>query len=666
MDIFQAVPLHLQIPRIEIPKMASAASTPSTMSSSQTWSSSRPQVPISYQQLRKLSEWGIEALKDTSPTVVGQDRFESQEILIDNDYRTDFLNSHEEDSRWSKQVDLIMKQLPYGDLDAFVDEFHYEIISSQLLTSSIASHHQLFTVQKSILNFNKENTLSIHNAEGKTIPTKYGQLLISGKKFYLQRTIPYMFTILTARKAFRKMLYKRHLPRSSVMSLLMIAVYLALQQEYFHAKYSKYTALLNLRQMNAALQSVDKLIYRYHLTYKELTIYKPIALTENRGLRSDEARTLTLLTDVLTCTVDQLFHKLNIASSNILPVVNAVQLTDYISIYNVDLQSLYQMIRTVESLDITQKLERLQYMRKFFLCCLLSINYTDPLKKCEIALVLKRIFPGYHVEKTSDIERFQIISKQLYTLTQGISSLLPVLHHYKHLLLSVYGSTIEKEDPESKEAVITQSIYRLSELQRYLMKQDKTSTELSSHLIDELNGIIQIWNIDYKHNSHEQLKPPKCSPRPSSQRVFSGGLNLDIVKTTSDIPVVVDSFPKLTSLVDVLEVDETGSDIEKEHEELVYGTENDQETASSNDSKFSRFTDDQLRHELNQRILNLSIENKKSRENLRKQKSFELMNRKIENQKKGRPQIDCKGLFNSEESIPVLFELKQFLNRRSD
>ncbi|CDO94172.1 unnamed protein product [Kluyveromyces dobzhanskii CBS 2104] len=664
MDIFQGVPLQLQIPRVELPKINSAESTPSTMSSSQTWSNVRPQVPISYQQLRKLSEWGIEALKDTSPTVVGQDRFESQDMLIDNDYRNEFF-TQDDDSIWVKHATSIMRQLPYSDMEIFVDEFQYEVISSQLLTSSIASHYQLFNVQKSILNFNKESSLSIQTHRGTTVPTKYGQLFVSGKKFYLQRTVPYVFTILLARKSFRKMLYKRHLKRSSVMSILMISVYLALQQEFFHVKYSKYTALLNLRQMNTALQTLDKLIYRYHLTYKELTIYKPISLAQSHGLAIEENRTLALITDILTCTVDQLFYKIKLAASNILPVINANQLTDYTTVYNLDLQHLYQMTHTSEALNLSEKIERLQCIKKFFLCCLLSINYSSPLKNCVSGIVLKRIFPDYHEAKTSDIDRFQMISKELNTLTTSTSSFLPILHHYKHMLFSIHRNTAEKDEPDSKETIITQTLSRLSELQRHLIKYDKTSAELSSHILNELDEITKAWvHIETdKEISPEQIKIPKYTHRPSNQRVVSGGLNLDIVKTNRDNPVVLDSFPKLTSLVDVLEVDETGSDIEKDHEELVYGTETDQAISSSSDSKFSRFTDNQLRHELNQRILNLANENKKSRENLRKQKSFELMNRKIENQKKGRPLADCNRVFNSEESIPVLFELKQYLNR---
>ncbi|KAL2709150.1 Inheritance of peroxisomes protein 2 [Kluyveromyces marxianus] len=672
MDIFQGVPFYGQHTSVDFTKMSSSASTPCSISSSNTWSHVRPQIATNYQQLRKLSEWGIEALQDTSPTVVGQERFDSNDVFIDDDYRKDFQFDFQEDTKWEKQVELIMKQLPYGNMDTFIDEFQYEIISSQQLTNSFGSNKYLFNAQKSIMNFTKENDTSLRNNKSKTIPTKYGQLLISGKKYFLQRSVPYIFTMLFVRKTLRKILYKKNLKRSSVISLLMIAVYLALQQEFFHVKYSKYAALMNLRQLNIVLQSMEKLLYRYHLRFKELTIYKPIAITQNHGFGYEDTKSLAVINDILPCALDQLFYRLKISASNILPIINTSQLTSYTSIYNLDLQKLYELMWTTDSLDISEKLERTQYMKKFLLCCLLSINDNIPHQDHEVVSMLDKIFPEYRAETKSDIEKFQIISKELGALRQAISAVLPILHHNKYLLFSLTSEfTGSSSEPQKRDTQINQTLSRLIELQRYLMKQTTICDDVSDHLTNELTSLQTIWTEkrmdksrirDSKnskvHHSQKALRPP-------NQRVFSNGLNLDIVKTNKEHrenAFVLSSAPKLTSLVDVLQIEETGSDIEKDHEEIVYGDENDNSISSNKDLKFSRFTDDQLRYELNQRIQHLAIENKKSRENLRKQKSFELMNRKIENQSKGWIPPESQALFTSEESIPVLFELKQYLN----
>lgn len=340
-------------------------------------------------------------------------------------------------------------------------------------------------------------------------------------------------------------------------------------------------------------------------------------------------------------------------------------MTNYTGIYDINLQNLYHTIAVSELLEIPEKFERMQQMKKFLLCCLLSVNDSMALKDCKVAIILKRLFPEYEPKTKSHIEKFQIISKQLNRVNQAVISLLPVLHHNKHIIYALQSGN-ESTESESKmqEICIRKTLSHLSELQRYLLTQNEMSDNVKKHVSNELRSIGQLWSQQSQTEKPHQVQLQARSPHIQTQRVFSGGLNLDIIKTNRDKPIVYDSLPKLTSMVDVLEVDETGSDIENDDEELIYSHGNGIETTSTNDSKFSRFTDDQLRYELNQRIMKLALENKQSREDLRKQKSFELMNKKKHSTQKGRSLAAFKPAFNSEESIPVLFELKHYLNCR--
>lgn len=668
MDKFQDPRIFVTTSGLDFGKNLVSESSPSSLSSSHTWNGILPQLNRSHQQLRKLSEWGIEALKDNSPTVVPQEQFESQEHFFDYDYRNEFDSPPLMESKWEKQVDLVFSQVPYEDSNSFVDEFQYEIITSQLLTDSSVSSYRLIQGQKSILDFHKRSEGLIRDTR-KKVPTKYGKLYISGKKFFLQKTVPYLTTLFFTRKALRKMLFKRHLKRSSIMTVFLIALYLALQQEFFYTKYSKYTSLINLKQLTSSLRSLDKLLYRYNLIHKEFTVYRPIAIAQQHGLDVDNSRDLALVEELLSSTLAQMYHQLRIVTNAVLPVINSSQLTNYTGIYGVNLLELYHSIWNPHALGLNEKFERVQQLKKFLLCCLLSVNDSIPLKDSKVTNMLRKLFPDYEPRICTDFEKFQLISMKLHELNQCINTISPVLYYYKSLFYSFPSFHAEKTDMSSKSEneTVSRTIFKLVELEKHLTFQDGISDELNDHVLSELHNILKLWNNPRPKKNHALSHRGPEPPKIVGQRVVSGGFNLEVVKTTKkQDSVVYSSVPKLDSLIDVTEIDETTSDVEKDDEEIFYDHGNDHgndHDDSFTGKNFSKFTDEQLRYELNQRIMKLALENKKSRDSLRKKKSLELMTEKKQIDKlQGRPVVTNKDTFNSEESIPVLFELKQYLD----
>lgn len=91
--------------------------------------------------------------------------------------------------------------------------------------------------------------------------------------------------------------------------------------------------------------------------------------------------------------------------------------------------------------------------------------------------------------------------------------------------------------------------------------------------------------------------------------------------------------------------------------------------------KFRKLTDEELRNKLDERIMRFAMENKRGKEMLRTQKSFELLSSSLRKQH-ATQQHDHKEAqesgsrpfynrtFTSEESIPVLYELKKLLEKK--
>ncbi|SCU89693.1 LAME_0E04984g1_1 [Lachancea meyersii CBS 8951] len=633
------------------------------------------------QHARKLSEWGIDTMHDSSPTMVESSEFSSneQDVFPEDDVNEKLAFSETDEdhigfSRFETVVSKVFVQNAF-DTHSFIDEFQYTIIASQLLTDAI---RPLWAAkpktQHSPLHVGNDRS-SIQPSRYKSeIPTKFGMLLVKDRQQFLRKTVPFLPTVSTARRCLVIMKNCKTATKSKqrVFFTLCIGVYLALQQELFHSHYVKFSALIVLQNSVEQLQALDKLLHRLHIRYKELTIYKPIALVQSCH---PSGSNLSVIKDVLTASLDLMFYELQAITKQILPLLRKQELFRYCEIYGVNLVDLYFAINS-EASGVSEKASRTHLLKKFLLCCFLSVgrkrDKDSEEKELEYQLTLKKIFSTCPVDhQYSEYKRSQVLLHQLHKLSKLLETVHTFLIQYKSHLndTTSHSNHIQSLQTDHQHDYRTATTLNLiQELQKFLITNN-TSTEerTSERMIRKLDAISRLW--------HQNPSSKERHPSHQNEKRHLSGLNLNVVQspTLSSSEFEVNqkwdrNKPVLASAVDFKQVEGSGLDTESEQEGDDTITEQIFTYNENIDHKdeFRKLTDEELRNKLNERIMNLAIENKQGKQRLRTKKSFGLLDRnKAVNREKsmieGRPSHWTK--FTSEESIPVLYELRQILEK---
>ncbi|SCU97016.1 LAFA_0G09318g1_1 [Lachancea sp. 'fantastica'] len=642
-------------------------------------------------QCKKLAEWGIDALNDSSPTIAGTSEFDSseQDVFAENDlggelsehleddYSHDHGHGHTGLSRFERIVYEIFAQNPsYGQ--KFMDEFQYTIIASQLLTDAIrplwAARPRTRISSKGLNTHRDKVSFNTSQCQSEA-PTKFGKLLVKNQQQILRRTMPFFPTLTIVRrclKALKGCTSVAH-SRNRVFGALCIAVYLTLQQEVFHTHYAKFSALIILQNAVEKLQALDKLLHRSHIRYKELTVYKPISLVQ---AGQPSGSNLSVLEDVLSVSLDLMFYELQSITRETLPLVSNHELFRYCELYDVNLVDLYFAVNG-EAMGVSDKASRTHLLKKFLLCGLLSVGQKcrdeSREKELEYQVTLEKIFgicPA--AGQRSEFKSLSVLLEQLNRLSNVLNTVYAFLVQYKHHLndSTTLLSNIQNPQDHSQHDYRTATTLNLMQnLQKFLIRNNtKTDEELIDRVNRHLDEISKLWH---------QNTPAKIrrSHNHTKERHFSG-LNLNVIQSPtlggseneSDQRGHYEEKPVLASAVDFTEVGGSGMDTESEQEgddtitEQVFANEN-----IEHKDEFRKLTDEELRIKLNERIMSLAIENKQGKQKLRTKKSFGLLDsNRAENIKEltaeGRPSKWNK--FTSEESIPVLYELRQMLEKR--
>ncbi|SCV04293.1 LANO_0G09318g1_1 [Lachancea nothofagi CBS 11611] len=632
--------------------------------------------------VNKLSDWGIDTLNDNSPTVVGSSEFSSHEhdnLYLEDDIQKELsrltINPEASKSKYEVLVAKIFSESPFSNQN-FNEEFQYTIIASQLLTDSI---RPLWTAQpkseKSILNFHRDKE-SYSSQHLPCVPTKFGKFTAVNKQFLLRKTVPLFPTFLVVRRCLGLMARCKAPQKSKkrILAALSIAIYIALQQESFHDQYVKYSALLALQTAVAQLQNLDKLLHRLHIRYKELTIYKPIALVQSC---QPSGSNLSIIRDVLTASLDLSFYELQKITIKLLPILRNRELFRYCEIYGVNFVDLYFVING-ESGDISEKAVRTHLLKKFILCCLLSIGSKSKQdteeKESEYRVTLEKIFATYKAYgNCSDCRRSVITLDQLKELNELLKTVYSFLGQYRSHLNDGGIQTHEAKDTEDthhQDFRTATTLNMLQELQKLMITNSSdTDEEIGKKLQKKLSELSRLW-------SQSETSKNGRSGRPRKER-HCNGLQLDVVQSPTlsndeygpSHIFNFNSYPSLSSEIKFRNVEESGSESEYEQEGDDTITEQIFIANENYDHKddFRKLTDEELRNKLNERIMTLAMENKRGKEKLRTKKSFGLLDRNQaqniqENSKVGgRPSYRSK--FTSEDSIPVLYELKQILEK---
>ncbi|CEP61500.1 Inp2p LALA0_S03e04236g [Lachancea lanzarotensis] len=653
-------------------------------SSSLYMSIAKPMNALEYQS-KKLSEWGIDALNDSSPTIVGCSEFGSDEhdVFAETDPKSKIRDSLDNDhchighSKLEKVVcEIFARGVPYDQ--KFMDEFQYTIIASQLLTDAI---RPLWAArprtQKSSMGLNSiGNRKSFKGSQYRLeAPTKFGKLLVKDQQQFLRKTMPFFPTLSIARRCLSvlKGCAAANQSKKRIFFAVCIAVYLALQQELFHTHYTKFSALIVLQDTVERLQALDKLLHRSHIRYKELTVYKPIALVQ---AGQPSGSNLSIIEDVLTASLDLMFYELLSITKATLPLLRNRELFRYCQLYDVNLVDLYFAVNG-DAVGVSEKASRTHLLKKFLLCSFLSVGQRcrddSHEKELEYQVTLKKIFGSYQAAgQHSEYKRLRVLLNQLNILFKVLNTVYAFLVQYKSYLSdnTPLPSDIQNlQDHHHHDYRTATTLNLMQNLQKFLITHNtKTEDELTERVNRYLDEISKMWH------QTAPLRIGRCHTH-NRERNFSG-LNLNVLQSPtlggseseSDQKWHFSEKPVLASAVDFTEVGGSGLDTESDQEgddtitEVVFANEN-----IEHKGEFRKLTDEELRIKLNERIMSLAFENKQGKQKLRTKKSFGLLDsNRAENIKEstveGRPSKWKK--FTSEESIPVLYELRQMLEKR--
>lgn len=635
----------------------------------------------------KFAERKSTDLHDYSPTVVGSDCFEKYEVP----------QKPETVNFWSKIISEIFRELPENANDQFIEEFQYTVISSDFLNDPNGFRFS-FTVKKSIMDFHKRS-LSLQRHDLATLPTKYGRLrLSSAGRFTLIRTLDILSTVLCAWKLLRCLgkLRINTMRCRRILAAVLIALYLATQQEYFHSQYARYKALVTLKNMLTSLQKLSTLLHNYGIKLKELSIYKPLS-TSKSGTNADS--TIAKIRDLLSSCLDLLYYKLKTTTENLIPFCSTASLTKYCVMYNMEMSDLLHYLNETAP-ELEDKSERMSIMRKFTLCTLLSLSCCNSSSDETMTSILTRLFPDSIPEildilPIKDADRYRAVIENLQELNDFIVQLTSSLVNHKHVLRS-YGDLTEIADDNAtaryrakspkENHQLNQTLQYLKRLESFLVgcQEEEISKETRDVVAYSLQEITLAWrnhDTSSNHCDRSSLASPKA------------GFSLNVLKKPSSPSLK--SIPKngkirLKNKIAFEQVADTQSDIEfdsdlehhNSYDELCYesahfGSDNIIESVPKLDKRqdLRGLTDDELRHRLDERISKLAVENRQGRDRIRTQKSFELLRQKDITKRvhrhasimtkdtmtvlQSRPPNESN--FSSEDSIPVLYELKELL-----
>ncbi|QLG72433.1 hypothetical protein HG535_0D01410 [Zygotorulaspora mrakii] len=650
-------------------------------------------IEYSTQWKRASDRASAEALHDYSPTIVNSETFSKTSALYGSG-----INGHVKNS-WNDIINDIFQELPFDPNDQFLEEFQYAIVSSDCLNDT-GTNRLPCSLGKSIMDFHKKSH-SCTGAAVASIATKYGRLqVVSTNKFVLTKTLNYLETILVSFKTLRflqKLRSNKVKATEKIVTALLIIIYVSIQQELFHLQYTKYKALITLKETLKNLQKFSSLLSKYHLKFKELSVFKTFA---SECIDNSFKSTLPFIRDLLSSTLDLFFYKVKIVTTNLLSVTNTTTLTKYCEIYSLHNSDLFHYLNN-PAIEIEEKAKRFHILKKFTLCCLLSINHFDIRNDLTTSNVLLNFFPDFDIQSTEcfhvrDTDKYNIVTDYLHELNTFIITLCSSLNGHKSVLYASEGLT-SSSSSESHQEIQTQRqkkysndlrncqktsmmVNSLKRLEDTLLQSPngEFSSETNEIVTATLEKLLTLWRGKARKNKQDT----KLSPTLSSNRGFS--LNV-LQSSTSSILTDPTATRKayLDSAIDFNEVEETQSDIEIDSESEDPNTIKflQQKKGYRPKDKFQGLSDEELRGKLNEGILKFAVENNRGKERLRTQKSFELLRKATRKEKyrqfETRPSTvrdastkyssnmtsgsPYKLKFSSEESIPVLYEVRELL-----
>lgn len=607
-------------------------------------------------------------LHASSPTVINDSEWEYQ---------------LENPNKWYQLIDGVFSQLPFAANEHFLEEFHYTVVSSDLLNAS--------------------NSWRLSKMPTGGLLPKIAQV---GPRIVRVRNFPYMTTLLHVRKILNRLKFSSGAKKRVVITLL-ITLHLTYQQELYKLQSLSRNALSTLKSLLDSLQRLTILQHNYFAAHREISN------------QSGCDRIGIVVRDLLGSGLDLLFYSMTNVVQDLLSISNSSELSKYCEIYDVPLSELYYRL-TEPANDMESRWARLKVIRSFMLCCLLSQNHfgsgvgNNSTCDLEICNFLRKVFPNYNLTQNSLINqsnRMKLLTtnmQQLQNLT--ISMTVSMLRHTELInnrRNSVSNARSTKRyskfylPPEDKRLssqspiCLSTTLNGLRELEKLLIvtNGDTTTSDSTIALVrQKLTDLLALWKNDDSGENVNQGRKNGVSKTKFGNR----GLSLDVVQNPRESVIKCGGphldLPKLNDQVAFTAVEDTQSDVELDSDyELqrtaATETSNDEEAVNtrkrlrSSDktlidqriAKFKSLSDEELRLKLEEGISKFAQENKKGRQQLRSQKSFELLRKPQNNefmsvqgalrQISSASEITLNNTFSTEETIPMYYELQKILDR---
>lgn len=611
-------------------------------------------------------------LNASSPTVVNGE--------WENHYRHEILNN-----RWYRLIDRVFGCFASASNDSFVEEFHYTVISCDLLNDS----HPL-----------RLPKVSAHGL----LPTKM-EKKSNGIRI---KTFPYMTSILLVRRILNLLKSKNGCKRKIVIGLL-ITLYLTFQQEAYRLLFQRQNALKILNAMLRSLQKLRLLQHNFLAAHKEIS---------NRN----DGKVSHFVKDLLNSSLDLIYYSMLSFTEKLLPISDTSELSKYCEIYDATLPELYYRL-TEPAHDVESRWSRLKLMTSLMLCCLLSQNHNDNGDtfsfNSEIRNFLGKLFPhydhDYNFRQKSSINessRLTLITTNMQHLQNLTASITLSMLRHTELINNCHRSIPNARSlkryskfylpPEHKPVPSSQKVsttlQNLRELEKLLISTNEETAETD----DSVNKLVRQRLVDLSSmwkNNHDDVETASNSKknRISITKFGNRGLSLDVLQnptksTTRCGGPHLQLPPKLDNQISFTAVDDAQSDIELDSDNELQRIETtnigyDEEIINNNKrlrssdktlidnriAKFKSLSDEELKRKLNEGISKFAQENKQGRQKLRNQKSFELLRKPNSNefmsvhgalrQISSASEVTLNNSFSTEETIPMYYELQRILDK---
>lgn len=588
----------------------------------------------------------------------------------------------------------------------FMEELQYTLISSPFLND--IHHHQMpLSVANSIMDFHRDRRFHRESFIF-SVPTKLGYLKAryGDKKLELRKNINFMDVHKTVYSILKHLRNNNKKCTWRILSVLMIILYIGYEQAHFHNQYPKYSFLTQLKAMMGKLQQFDSIQRKY---FENINITKEFDKTGNEIFQ--------LLHSITHIASMKLYH----LSEFLLRFTNIGKLSKYCGVYGIDMNLAYLtnvriLTSTKQELHLLQ--DKIEFLRKFLLCCFLSVehqDYNEKVKNTIFSTYLLKLFPGYTEDnncKSLFSSQWSVLSTVIVKFNQDLSFLYSVLNENKELIYS----TETREESETDEMLKERYKFRYKDKNQSLML--KALSQI--HLVEE--QLISVQDADDNEETkcliNDHIKNLQqlilcCNNKTNSGTNFSNrhtslqgkGLFLDVLKSPEEkfTPIFQEMQVSRIGIKNVSDNDDLESiltDNENyEHIEPAHFIDDrnnggaftiyEDSTCYADDcyknvSELRKLNDEQLRRKLNEKIQLFATENKKNRNQIRQQKSLELLrsnstltalnelksNTNYESLDKGvktkkRAHFMEQELY-SEETIPFYYEINDFLYNQAN